>query len=103
MVQWGGLVVGDWSASYPNDASCTLINTTVTVIDDIELPVVYLSQDGSNTTTFNFDSQSKFYFGTEVVNYKINSVIEDSSQKQSGCTLNGGTIVVNGTTLYSQN
>ena len=83
MVQFGGLIVGDWNAgAYNYDASCTLINTTVTVNDVIaeQMPVIYLSQDGNNTTTLNYDS----------------SVSAASVTINSATNLTRGTIYVNG-------
>lgn len=81
MVQYGGLIVGDWSNSYSYDASCTLINTKVTVNDTVAFPTVYLSQDEGYTTTLNYDAQSTV--GTVVIN--------------SATNLTRGTIIVNGT------
>lgn len=66
MVQFGGLILGDWSNAYNYDTHCTIKNTRIIVQDKVAFPTVYLSQDGSCSTTFDYDEQSSFG------NYTIN-------------------------------
>lgn len=63
-LQFGGLIVGDWSDGYNYDASVTIANSSVHMDDGwTELPIVYLSQDGESTTTFKYDENTTFYKG----------------------------------------
>lgn len=75
MVQLGGLIVGDWSSNaYNYDATVTLIESSVYMNDAYkDLPIVYLSQDGENTTTFKYDKYSKYYKTDE--EFSVNNAV----------------------------
>lgn len=90
-LQSGGLVIGDWSPnSYTYDASCKIVNTEVHMDDAwTGLPIVYLSQDGNCTTTFEYDDACKFYkdgqaYAGEGQAYLVNSVSSRDYTDNSG-------------------
>lgn len=96
MVQFGGLVVGDWSSSYQYDVSCKLINTEVRAEDVLDLPAVYLSQDEGQTTTFSYDDKCVFS-QQENSAFKnlisVNSALGNTSVKRGNIVINGETYV----------
>lgn len=93
-VQWGGLIVGDWSESYAWDASCTLINTEVRMEDTADLPAVYLSQDTGNTTTFTYDGNCRFVQHADSV---FESTVTVNNAAGVG-NVQRGTVIINGET-----
>lgn len=101
MIQFAGLVVGDWSNSYNYDASCTLINSSIYMNDNwTELPIVYLSQDGDNTTTLTYDTSSKFYRNNELQDSESDNVIKINSAENAEYTdSKGNTIRINKGTI----
>lgn len=99
MVQPGALVLGDWNAgSYNYDTYCKVSNTKIYMNDEwTELPIVYLSQDGSCTTTLEYDESScKFYKGD--VAYSKDDAIQyvgKDGAKPTDTSISIGNIIIN--------
>lgn len=93
MMQFGGLILGDWASSYDYDTSCTLINTSIYMKDSWNsLPIVYLSQDSGNKTTLIYDANCKFYSGD--VETSSDVAIKQNSASSIEGVIQKGTIVV---------
>lgn len=90
-IQFGALIVGDWAVSYDYNASVKLVSTSV-YMNDIwtELPIVYLSQDSGNITTFTYDDSCKFYKKEESFT-SDKAIVENSAPAIDG-VLDKGTI-----------
>ena len=94
MLQFGGLIVGDWSNQYNYNASVTLVNTSVYMNDDwVQLPVVYLSQDSDCTTILTYDDNCKFYKNNTDITPETAIIV---NSVQSLDDLPRGNIIVNG-------
>ena len=86
-VMCGALVVGDYSAGYPENASCTLVNTKIsTSNNEWERALIILAQDGNYATDLNYDElsnidSSKYYVYNGTDDSLKNGTIRVNNQK----------------------